>query len=44
VDGSQAWFWTDEWQASEREAEADAAAGRVEFFGSSEEFPASFDK
>ena len=44
VDASQAWFWTKEWQAGEREAEADAAAGRVEFFGSSEEFLASFDK
>ena len=25
----QAWFWTDEWQAKEREADADIAAGRV---------------
>ena len=25
----QAWFWTDQWQAMEREADADFAAGRV---------------
>lgn len=25
----QAWFWTEEWQARIREAEADLAAGRV---------------
>jgi len=25
----QAWFWTDRWQAMEREADADVTAGRV---------------
>jgi hypothetical protein len=25
----QRWFWTKEWQAGEREAEADIAAGRT---------------
>lgn len=25
---SQAWFWTEEWQQREREADADVAAGR----------------
>ena len=30
----QAWFWSDEWQAGEREAEADVAAGRVAVFES----------
>lgn len=25
----QSWFWTDRWQAMEREADADIAAGRV---------------
>lgn len=25
----QAWFWTEEWQKGEREADADIAAGRV---------------
>ena len=28
----QAWFWSEEWQAGEREAEADIAAGRVKTF------------
>jgi hypothetical protein len=28
----QRWFWTKEWQAREREAEADIAAGRVQTF------------
>ena len=28
----QAWFWTNEWQAGEREAEADLAAGRYQVF------------
>ena len=38
IDAAQAWFWTAEWQAGEREAEADRAAGRVESVGSGEEF------
>jgi antitoxin MazE len=29
VPADQAWFWTDRWQAMEREADADIAAGRV---------------
>jgi antitoxin PrlF len=28
-DQDQAWFWTDGWQAGEREADADIAAGRT---------------
>ncbi len=28
VPADQAWFWTDRWQAMEREADADVAAGR----------------
>ncbi|MCL1800071.1 MAG: hypothetical protein FWG25_01735 [Promicromonosporaceae bacterium] len=35
---SQEWFWTQEWQAGEREADADKTAGRVTHFGSGEEF------
>ncbi|WP_435589786.1 hypothetical protein [Micromonospora aurantiaca (nom. illeg.)] len=31
-DPDQAWFWTPEWQAGEREADADLAAGRVRRF------------
>lgn len=38
IDATQAWFWTPEWQAGEREADADIAAGRVETFASGEEF------
>src|SRR5437870_13709803 len=38
IDATQAWFWTPEWQAGEREADADLAAGRGETFGSGEEF------
>ena len=43
VDASQAWFWTPEWQAKEREADADIAAGRGERFESDEEFLAALD-
>lgn len=38
IDASQAWFWTPEWQAGEREADADAVAGRTETFDSGPEF------
>ena len=41
IDATQAWFWTVEWQAGEREADADAAAGRSETFSSGEEFIAA---
>jgi predicted transcriptional regulator len=37
----QEWFWTAEWQAAEREAEADLAAGRVEVFDNDADFLAS---
>jgi AbrB family looped-hinge helix DNA binding protein len=30
VPADQAWFWTERWQAMEREADDDIAAGRVE--------------
>jgi bifunctional DNA-binding transcriptional regulator/antitoxin component of YhaV-PrlF toxin-antitoxin module len=38
IDATQAWFWAPEWQAGEREADADRAAGRVESFDSGEDF------
>ncbi len=38
IDATQAWFWSPEWQAGERDAEADLAAGRAETFASGEEF------
>jgi AbrB family looped-hinge helix DNA binding protein len=34
VDASQAYFWSQEWQEAEREADEDAAAGRVKKFNS----------
>ena len=37
VDLDQAWFWTKEWQAGEREADADIKAGRVKKAKSAEE-------
>ncbi len=38
IDATQAWFWTPEWQAGEREADTDRDAGRIELFGSEDEF------
>jgi len=40
----QAWFWAEEWQAGEREAEADVAAGRVQVFGSMEDLLADLEQ
>ena len=37
-DSDQAWFWTPEWQAGERMAEADLAAGRSTRYESDEDF------
>lgn len=37
----QAWFWTDEWQAKEREADEDIAAGRTIRYESDEDFLAA---
>lgn len=38
VPKDQAWFWTEEWQTAEREADEDLAAGRTRRFDSDEEF------
>jgi AbrB family looped-hinge helix DNA binding protein len=38
IDATQAWFWSPEWQAGEREADADRAAGRIETSRSGDEF------
>ena len=38
IDATQAWFWTKEWQAGGREADADLAAHRLEAFESEEAF------
>jgi hypothetical protein len=37
-DPDQWWFWTDEWQAREREADADREAGRIIRHDSDEAF------
>jgi AbrB family looped-hinge helix DNA binding protein len=41
IDATQAWFWATEWQAGEREASADIAAGRTRRFESDEDFISS---
>jgi antitoxin PrlF len=38
IDPSQAWFWTPEWQAGEREADQEIAAGGGTIYYSGEEF------
>jgi len=38
VDADQAWFWTDAWQAGEREASEDIAAGRTTRSANAKEF------
>ena len=43
IDPTQAWFWTPEWQAKEREADEDIAAGRFTRFESDEEFLAALE-
>ena len=43
IDASQAWFWTQAWQAGEREASADIEAGRVTTFASGTAFLESLD-
>jgi len=44
IDATQAWFWQPAWQAGEREAAADLAAGRSRVFDSSEELLASLEE
>ena len=44
VDKSQAYFWTEEWQKGEAEAEADVRAGRVKIFDSVEELLEDLDR
>ncbi len=34
IDPDQAWFWSSEWQVTEREADEDIASGNVEIFSS----------
>jgi len=37
ADDAQDWFWSEEWQAAEREVDADLEAGRVYAFPSADE-------
>lgn len=43
VPTDQAWFWTASWQAGERQASADLAAGAVETYDDAESFLASLE-
>jgi AbrB family looped-hinge helix DNA binding protein len=43
VPAEQAWFWTKEWQAKEREADDNLAAGHVTTFDTAEDFVAHLD-
>jgi len=43
VDASQAWFWTKRWQAMEKVADEDYAAGRFKTFDNVDEFLADLD-
>lgn len=43
IDAAQAWFWTPEWQAGERQADAEIAAGLGIRFDSDEEMLAFLD-
>jgi AbrB family looped-hinge helix DNA binding protein len=44
VDAQQAWFWTDEWQAGERDASEDIAAGRTTRSADAKDFLKSLDE
>jgi hypothetical protein len=40
----QAWFWTEEWQAKEHEADEDLAVGRYKDFDTMDDFLAGLKK
>ena len=44
IDREQAWFWTPEWQAAERQASEDIKAGRVFHFQTAEGATAALDE
>jgi hypothetical protein len=44
TDPEQAWFWTPEWQAKEREADEAIAAGNGDFYDTPEAFLAALDE
>lgn len=44
IPADQAWFWTPEWRAGEREADEEYSGGRGEIFSSDEEFLRALDE
>lgn len=40
----QAWFWTEQWQKAEREAQADIETGRVHRYANADEAIAALEK
>jgi len=44
VDKSQAYFWAEDWQKGEAEAEADIKAGRIKTFDSVEDLLEDMDR
>jgi hypothetical protein len=44
VTTTQAWFWSREWQAKEREADEDYAAGRFDRFENDDDFIAELER
>lgn len=44
IDPEQAWYWTREWQAKEREADDDRTAGHVSRYASDEDFLTALDE
>ena len=44
VPADQRWFWTERWQAMEREADEDIAAGRVLEFEDADAFLAHLEQ
>jgi len=43
IDKDQTWFWTQEWQAAEREAEDELRAGQVKAFDTLDELISDLD-
>jgi antitoxin MazE len=44
IDKSQAYFWTEEWQEAEREAESDINEGRVEAYETVDDLIAALER
>ncbi|RJQ29304.1 MAG: AbrB/MazE/SpoVT family DNA-binding domain-containing protein [Peptococcaceae bacterium] len=44
IPAEQAWFWTREWQAGEKEADEDIATGRVKTFDSVDDLLEELDQ